>query len=326
MKSLRFGIGLLLGLVGPLAAGELYARYQPPADLNLYLGDSSPLTGPYKPDPVLGADYRSFEALHDDYRPRLGELDPFRAQRPAWLWFGNSFVQAPGMLGDTSQAAMPDRLMVYLRRNEPLYVRAAQLRLLLARGFKPERIIFVMLPIDTLLSPQRPISSVHVNTAGAITYAPRMPSEPFASLIQHSRLAFLGWVRSGRQNADPSYRPVHSAYRVSPFATDDLERVLRVLGQSAREHRVPITVALLPNREQINGRASFIWQDAVTGLAKTSGLDVFDARHVFDGITNKPDIFVPDGHFNPQGNALVLAALRKHLGLAASANAAGARP
>lgn len=325
MKSLRFGIGLLVGLVGPLAAGELYARYQPPADVNLYLGDRSPLSGPFKPDPKLGADYRSFETLNADYQARFDELNAFRSQRPTWLWFGNSFVQAPGMLGDTAQAAMPDRLMVYLRRNEPLYVRAAQLRLLLARGLKPERIIFVMLPIDSLLSPQRPISSIHVNTTGAITHAPRMPPEPFASVIQNSRLAFLGWVRSGRQNADPSYRPVHSAYRVSPFAADDLERVMSVLAQSARDHRVPITVALLPNREQINGRASFIWQDAVTGIARTNGLDVFDARHVFDGIASKLDIFVPDGHFNPYGNALVLAALRKHLDTA-SASAAGAKP
>lgn len=326
MKPVRFAVGLILGLLGPLAAGELYARYRPSSDVNLYLGDRSSLSGPFKPDSILGADYQSFEALRADYRERFVELDIFGAQRPAWLWFGNSFVQATGMLGDSAQAAMPDHLMIYLRRNEPLHVRAAQLRLLLQHRLRPERIIFVLLPIDTLLSPQRPIASVHVTRNGAITYSPRMPAEPLASLVQHSRLAFLGWVRSGRQTADPSYRPVHSAYHVSPFVIDDVERVMRVLGDSARIHQVPITAALLPNREQIYGKASFIWQDAITPIAKRNGLDVFDARGVFDDLADKSGIFVPDGHFNPRGNAIVLAALRQHLGLPAYAASARARP
>lgn len=323
---MRFAIGLILGLLGPLAAGELYARYRPPSDVNLYLGDLSPLHGPFRPDSALGADYQSFETLRAGYKPRIEELDAFRSPRPAWLWFGNSFVQAPGMLGDASQAAMPDHLMVYLRRNEPFYIRAAQLRQFLAQGLRPEHIIFVLLPIDTLLSPQRPIASVHVNTNGAITYSPRMPDEPLASIVRQSRLAFLGWVRSGRQNADPSYRPVHSAYRVSPLVTDDVGRVMRVLGQSARNYRVPITIALLPNREQIYGKTSFIWQDTVARIAKSNGLDVFDARHVFDDIADKSGIFMPDSHFNPHGNALLLAALRQHLAASARAAAAGARP
>lgn len=326
MKPVRFAIGLILGLLGPLAAGEMYARYRPPSDVNLYLGDLSPLHGPFRPDSALGADYQSFETLRAGYKPRLEELDAFRSPRPAWLWFGNSFVQAQGMLGDAAQAAMPDNLMVYLRRNEPFHVRAAQLRLLLQQGLRPERIIFVMLPIDTLLSPQRPIASIHVTPNGAITYRPRMPDDPLSSVIGHSRLALLGWVRSGWQNADPTYRPSHSARQVSPFVIDDVERVMRAIGQSARDHTVPVTVALLPNREQIYGKAGFIWQDAVTPIATSHGLDVFDARRVFDGLADKSSIFMPDGHFNPRGNALILAALMRHLDLEPRAAAGGARP
>lgn len=325
MTSLRFLLGMVLGVVGPLAAGEFYARYQPPADINLYLGDRSPLHGPFKPDPVLGADYRSFDDLRTDYSERLSEIDALRSARTSWLWFGNSFVQAPGMLGDIAQAALGDRRMIYLRRNEPFNIRAAQLRLFLQQGMRPERVIFVLLPIDTALSPWRPIASIRVTQSGAVTYQPRMPPRPFGALVDHSRLALLGWVRSGQQNADPSYRPAHAASTLSPYVIDDMTRVLGVVGSSARKHRVAVTVALLPNRNQILGREGFHWQDAAARIASENGLDVFDGRNVFDGVANKLDVFLPDNHFNASGNAIVLSALRRHLDGGARA-AAGARP
>ena len=82
----RFVIGVLIGLLVPLLFGEAYARLRPPADIQEYLGDASPLKGIYRPDTVLGADYISI----DDYRPV--EAPPFAEIHPlnvpqTWLFF-----------------------------------------------------------------------------------------------------------------------------------------------------------------------------------------------------------------------------------------------
>ena len=72
--------------------------------------------------------------------------------------FGNSFVQAAGMLGDTAQAELPDRQIFYLKRNEPIYLRVAQFRLLLVNGLRPERAFFIVLP--SISSASRSIRSL----------------------------------------------------------------------------------------------------------------------------------------------------------------------
>src|SRR5262249_34844828 len=91
-----FCAGLLLAVALPLAAGELYLRAFPPEDFRLYLGESSPLTGPFRPDPAFGAQYRSWEAFKSDYHDRVWPYLPYiegPSKPPCWAMFANSIVQ-----------------------------------------------------------------------------------------------------------------------------------------------------------------------------------------------------------------------------------------
>src|ERR671937_775564 len=104
--------GALVTVLGLAGLGELYLRRFPPKDLQPYLGDESPLTGPFVPDPDFGVAYRSWAAFRDDNAERLGEYLPLEHAadaRPVWAFFGNSFVQAPGMLADTARSGVPAR-------------------------------------------------------------------------------------------------------------------------------------------------------------------------------------------------------------------------
>jgi hypothetical protein len=44
------------------------------------------------------------------------------------------------------------------------------------------------------------------------------------------------------------------------------------------------------------------------------GLDVFDPRAAFVGHPNPAALFLPDKHFSPEGNRLLLAELLAHVG------------
>ena len=72
----RLVVGIVIGLLLPLVAGEAYVRLLPPADLKPYLGDSYSRSGIYRTDPVLRVDYRS----PDDFVPTQ---DPASSQSQA---------------------------------------------------------------------------------------------------------------------------------------------------------------------------------------------------------------------------------------------------
>jgi len=311
MSRLILLLGIVAGLAVPLAAGELFVRLLPPDDLQEYLGAASPQTGIYRPDPTLGADYVSFDAFQQSYAARLAELSPLG--RPCWAWFGNSFVQAPGMLGDTADAAFLGCRAFYLRRNEPLHLRVAQVRLLLQNGLHPQRIIFVILPIDVVLYPAKPLSSILVNARGAITHRARLPSAPFDRVMSRSRLALLAWVRSGRQAHDPGFKAAQVMDAVPAVLERDLGTMLGVLSEAGRRFDVPITLLLIPNREQILGKGAFALQNTLARVGNEAGLDVFDARDVFREQTDKRGLFLPDWHFSALGNRLLFAGLLAHL-------------
>src|SRR5262249_40576873 len=113
------GFVLAIGLLG--GPGEVYLRCFPLRDFYTYRGEKSPLAGHFIADPEFGVSYRSWEALHDDYAARLGEWGPFQTSaddRPIWAFFGNSFVQAPGMLADTARGHLTDHRIFNLGRNE----------------------------------------------------------------------------------------------------------------------------------------------------------------------------------------------------------------
>jgi hypothetical protein len=288
----RVAIGFVLGLLSLFIAGEFYARTWTPADVLEYLGEDSPLSGPYRPDNELGADYISFDALQSTYADRFRELGPLLSSRPTWLWFGNSFVQANGMLGDLALASFPNIRMYYLKRNEPLHLRVVQARTLLRAGLRPDRIFFVMLPIDVVGYARRPLASIVVTKKGAITYDIGNPPFPLDWLNSRSRLACIAWVRKG--GPDRAIRTPDVTVSVPPQLALQLTTMLGSLADAATNFAVPVTLVLLPNREQILGKAGFALQDFLTEIASSKDIDVFDARQVFDRQNNKLELFLRD--------------------------------
>ena len=216
------------------------------------------------------------------------------------------------MLGDMAQDAVPEVGMFYLQRNTQFPLHFAQVRLLLDSGLKPERVILVLLPIDITPLGKQPLRTMMVNSRGALTYRMRLPMPPFDALIRSSRLAMLAWVRSGRHVGNPSFRPRRTTEFIVRPLQDDLTTLLHVLGATSRRHAVPVTVVLLPNREQVFGKAGYAFQDFVRERCRLEGMDSFDARNLFDGETDKLSLFLPDWHFTSKANRIVLRALLAH--------------
>jgi hypothetical protein len=308
----RFVVGLLAGSAAAFLLGELITRLCLPDDLQPFLGEASPLAGVYRPDSEIGVDYRSVEDFRAHYRKRLRELEAPSRPQETWAWFGNSFVQAPQMLGDTAQADRPDVRMFYLRRNSQLPLFAAQLRLLLDSGLKPERAILVLVPADILPLAIYPLHAMGANSRGAIIYRWRPPPVPFNALLHSSRLALLAWVRSGRHTANPSFRPRLVTEDVPASVKQDLDTLFRVVGDVSRKHRVPVTVLLLPNREQIFGKAGHALQDFECECCRAKGIDCFDARDLFVNESDKLSLFLSDWHFTNKANRIVLQGLYRH--------------
>jgi hypothetical protein len=295
--------------------GELFLRGFPPKDLQPYLGEQSPLTGHYVPDTEFGGTYRSWQALCDDNVEWLAEfmpLDQASASRPVWAMFGNSFVQAPGMLADTARAGVPDRRVFNLGRNEPLPIRFAQLRELLEHGLAPERVIIEMMPLDTWTLAQSPLASWRVTSRGAITYRPRTPSGAAGWLIEHSRLALAAWTRTNRHVADPSMQPSQLLNGLGADHLADLRQLFTGVAHACNRRNIPVTVILIPTYDQIAKGKPFGFQDCLIPMLHDLGIDVCDPRAAFCGYADKPSLFIPDKHFSPAGNAILLAELLAH--------------
>ena len=323
---LKILAGFFCGLGMLLAGGEIYARYNPPADLQLYLGDRSPLSGHFKPDSLLGVDYVDFAAFERDYHERLKELGPLSSPRVTYAWFGNSFVQATGMLGDTAQNAFPETRMLFLRRNETLPLRIAQLRLLLEQGLRPKRIFFVLLPIDLQGWDKKPLASYFVNRTGALTFKITSASGAFSKAIESSDLIRLAWIRIGGHIYESMTGQSTTNNRLTSQTAEDLTAMFRCISDLSKLYNSPVTILILPNREQIFGKQGFELQDSVTRIAISTNLDVFDARSVFSGFADPKNLFLPDWHFNAEGNRIVFHALLEHLRQIGTPMATGPSP
>jgi hypothetical protein len=313
---MRGALGALLTAGGLLAAGELFLRCFPPRDFVPYLGTAADLAGPYRPDGDFGVGYRCWDAFRSEYGERLARYEPLDrdpAGRPTWAMFGSSFVQAPGMLGDTAQAALPDKRIFFLGRNEPPHVRMAQVRLLLEHGLRPERIFLVFLPHDLLPFARHSLDQIRVTPAGGIAYSPRLPAGAAGDLVGCTRLGLLAWVRAGRPEAVPGFRPSTLLDGIPPAMLADLRRLFDALAEVCRRHHVPVSVVLIPNYEQISSGAPHGFQETMTPLCLERGLDVCDLREVFARQRDKPGLFLPDNHFTPRGNRVLLDGLLAHL-------------
>jgi hypothetical protein len=317
-RSAPFIGSLLAALLAVLLIGEAVARIALPKDIRIAFGADPRQPPIYKPDPQIGVDYRSFEDFSRNVANSLKRLGPLDMPKPTWLMFGNSFVQGPGHLADTAERALPDIRIFALRRQSELPLRAAEARLLLANGLRPERIFFVMFPIETLQIGRRPLSFIDVQPDGSIATRVRWPDPPWTSLVTSSRLATIAWIRSGRSAGDPSFDFRRVSGVPSPRVQADLSRILDHLGETSRRFNVPVTIVAVPDRGQILGQSGFGFQDTLAQLARRSGLDYLDVRKPFVEAPDKLALFVPDWHFNERGNKLFLQALLDHMKTAAT--------
>jgi len=314
MTRPAFIFGLFSSLAAVLIIGEGFARLSSPGDIRkAAFGQGSTQKCIYQLDPVLCADYRSYNDFHIENSVRLAELGEFNSPAPTWLFFGNSFVQAPGMLADTARGAQPDKRIFNLRQNVLLPLRAAQARQLLSAGLRPERIFFVLMPVDLLQIGRRPLSYITIDSEGAIATRLRFPDPPLNQIVVRSRLATIGWMRSGRSDGDPDFDRRYVSETPSPRVKSDLGRILSHLAATSRHFAVPISVIAIPNREQIFGRAGIGFQEVLKLLSQSAGLDYYDASDLLIGAPEKRSLFLPDWHFNERGNALLLRGLLEHL-------------
>src|SRR5262249_53934876 len=142
---------------------------------------------------------------------------------------------------------------------------------------------------------------------------PRDPGGVVGRAIRTSRLAELAWVRTGRHRAVPSGSVTASGRGIDPSVRADLAHLFASLAGTTRPHGVPVTVALIPTHPQILRGAACGFQDGLGSLCKELGLDVCDVRAPFIAADDKPGLFIPDKHFTPRGNRLLLDAILRHL-------------
>jgi hypothetical protein len=310
---LRFLIGCGLAVTCLFGLAEVFLQLFPPSDLKPFLGERSGLTGLYKPDPDFAVTYRSFDAFAADNAPALKRYQPLAkaADRPVWAMFGNSFVQAPGMLADTARQRLADRVIFNLGRNEPLPVRFAQIKLLLENGLKPERIIVEVMPVD--MAVPQPLDRILITSQGALTQNPTVPPGVAGWLVSNSRLALTAWCRCGWQQPISGFNRNTIQQKLPQPLESDVDRLFVGLARTARDHGVPVTIILIPSHEQICKGAAFGFQDTLAALARRHGLDVCDVREGFLNHSDKPALFIPDKHFSELGNSILLNELLRHL-------------
>jgi len=311
---LQFAAGFAVATAVLIAVGELALRAAPPRTVQPYLEDDD-RPGPFRSDERYGVQYRSWDAFRADYADALQPHEfLFTTPDPprTWAIFGSSFVHAPGMLADTARKYVPNRHNFNLGRNEFLYVRAAQIELLLEHGLRPERIVFAIMPLDAAVFAQHTLDMVHSGRGGAMAFDPSLPPVS-GGIIRHSRLALAGWVRADLQQVVPFYKPGEMVSRVHPVIRSEMRTLFGRIGEATSRHRVPVTLLLIPNFEQVTKGAGYAFQDEMTKLATEAGMDVCDARNEFAAYPDKPALFLPDKHFSDLGNRLLLAELVAHL-------------
>jgi hypothetical protein len=315
-RGVNFAAGFVLAAGLLLSLAEGYARFFPPVDLYPYLGDASPASGIYRADPDFRVTYRSWEEFHADNAARLNLYLPFSKFTPGprlWAMFGNSFVQAPGMLADHARVLVPNHCVFNLARNENLLLRLAQIKLLLEAGLRPERIFIELMPVDLAVLGEEPLTTVHVNSRGALVYEPHLPGGPLGPVVRHSRLAFTAWTRTGRHKGNREFDRRTLYNGLHPRLQADVAELFGNLAQITQSHNVPVTILLIPSFDQVVGNASFGFQDQVAGLFRSQGYDVIDPRTSFRRQDNPAALYIPDKHLSNAGNVLLTNQILEHL-------------
>lgn len=296
---------------------EVFLRYFPPAD-RVALSGPPPPVGALAADPDFGVGYQSWEGFRAqnavDLAPLLTPVDSH--QRPTWIFLGNSFVHGAGMLVDHVRMALPNWLIVTLHRTDPLPLRCAQITLLQAHGPPAERTFVPLATVDLLGLGEQPLATLRVSRDGALTYAPRLPPEPWAWMTRHSHLARAAWLRTGRQRGNPDFDKRTLDLRIDDPLHSDLHTLFANLARTA--NGLPITVILIPSYQQVMRDVGDGFQQHVRALLEPLGYDVFDPLPALRRDPHPDALFLPDKHFSPRANRLLVEALLAHLHLAAA--------
>jgi hypothetical protein len=130
-------------------------------------------------------------------------------------------------------------------------------------------------------------------------------------VLEHSRLALLGWTSSGRlSHSRYALRTRNITESVPPGVAEDFRVMFGELGRLARRHGVPITVVLLPDRRQVFSPSKFTLQKTLLTLLREAGVDALDVAPVFLAQPDKRALYLPDWHYTDLGNRVVIDALR----------------
>ena len=106
--------------------------------------------------------------------------------------------------------------------------------------------------------------------------------------------------------------------RIDEPLLSDLKHLFLGLRDTARRHRVLVTVLLVPTYHQIARNEACGFQDALAPWLLEQGFDVFDPRSAFCAYPDPESLFLPDKHFNEKGNHILLGELLRHVGYAAA--------
>jgi hypothetical protein len=311
---IQFLLGFLLAAVMLGSAAEAFLRYGGLVDLDVTLAEHADGRGPFVADRDFSVRYRSWNDL---YTRSAGDLAPWLAAsqgdgaRPTWLFVGSSFVHGAGMMVDHVRATVPERYILTLHRTDPLPVRLAQIDLLRQQTARLERIFIPLGAVDLLGLGDHPLATLRVTNAGVLTFIPRLPPGPGAWLVQHSRAAESAWFRTGRQRGNPEFDKRALDAGVGEWLQSDLRTLFS--GLARRAAGIPMTVIVLPSHQQLVHNVSNGFQRELRALLQPLGYDVFDPLPVLQQQADRAALFLPDKHFSPVANELLVAALLKHL-------------
>jgi hypothetical protein len=140
-----------------------------------------------------------------------------------------------------------------------------------------------------------------------------LPGGAADELLASSRLALTAWCRTGLQKGKPLFTRSSLVHRLDKELVEDVARLFGGLARAARDHNVPVTVLLIPSHEHICRGVPCTFQDTLAPRFRALGLDVFDPRDAFCLHPNKAGLFIPDLHFNEEGNRILLHELQAHL-------------
>ena len=354
-RVLVWSAGFLVGFALVAAGAETYLRLLPPRFIQKYLGEASTARGRLAPDEALSYKFRSLEDLIVDSGGRGNQLfgflwaKRFRQALPkgciprldlpgwnvladvdaladrlldcgrgSWVILGNSFAaDIPGNFTRITKENFPDRRIINLGQAGDEWVwHLAQIKVLQEEGFGASRCIVTVLPVDFLDLGRYQITQRLINSRGALTYIPRMPSGPLARLVGHTRLGLATWVRTGRELTVPGFGIENVYEEEVPHPETlkaDVERIMRELKRLGDVHDMRITFVFIPSRRQILHGAKFSPQDLVTRWANEFGMGVVDPREAFQEHPDRRKLYLPDRHLTDEGNRLVARALRDHL-------------